>query len=59
VTYANDQGITDLACEIAADNIASRRVAEDGGFGEPTPYSEPDGQAMVRYTAHGTLLATT
>lgn len=59
VTYANDEGITKVACEVAADNIASRRVAENAGFGEPTPYLESDGHAMVRYTAHGTRPAVT
>jgi len=59
LTYANDEGITEVGCDVAADNIASRRVAEAGGFSEPTPYSEPDGQVMVRYTAHGTRPVTT
>jgi hypothetical protein len=48
--YASHEDVTDIACDVAVDNVASRRVAENGGFSDPTPYTDPDGHAMVRYT---------
>jgi RimJ/RimL family protein N-acetyltransferase len=45
--YAEDEDITDIACDVAVDNVASRRVAEAGGFSQPTLYTDPDGKAMV------------
>jgi len=60
LAYATDEGIVDIACDVAVDNVASRRVTEAGGFSRrPTPYTDPDGQAMVRYTLHGAQLPTT
>jgi hypothetical protein len=45
--YASDEDVTDIACDVAVDNVASRRVAENGGFSDPTPYTDPDGHAAL------------
>jgi RimJ/RimL family protein N-acetyltransferase len=49
VEYATDQGLSDLACVVAVDNIASRHVAEAAGFRSPALYVDPAGLEMVRY----------
>jgi RimJ/RimL family protein N-acetyltransferase len=57
--YAEDEGVTDIACDVAVDNVASRRVAEAGGFSQPTLYTDPDARAMVRLTLdHGQTART-
>jgi RimJ/RimL family protein N-acetyltransferase len=57
--YAEDEDITDIACDVAVDNVASRRVAEAGGFSHPTLHTAPDGKAMVRLTLdHGQTART-
>jgi RimJ/RimL family protein N-acetyltransferase len=47
--YADGAGITDITCDIADDNIGSRRVAEESGFTQPAPYTDDAGQVMLRY----------
>jgi RimJ/RimL family protein N-acetyltransferase len=47
--YAADEGITELECHIAENNIPSRRVAEAVGFALSTTSVVEDGEAMVRY----------
>ncbi len=47
--YADQEGITQLECAVAEDNVASRRVAEAAGFTDPTVDVETDGQVVVRY----------
>jgi RimJ/RimL family protein N-acetyltransferase len=47
--YATDQGVTDIACDVARDNVASRKVAEAAGFGNPIPYEDANGHHIVRY----------
>jgi RimJ/RimL family protein N-acetyltransferase len=57
--YAEDESVTDIACDVAVDNVAYRRVAEAGGFSHPTLHTDPDARAMVRLTRdHGQTART-
>jgi RimJ/RimL family protein N-acetyltransferase len=47
--YADRDGITQLECHVAEDNVGSRRVAEAAGFTDPSIEVETDGQVVVRY----------
>jgi RimJ/RimL family protein N-acetyltransferase len=50
--HADREGIIDIECHVAEDNVASRRVAEVAGFGDPIPAVEADGQVVLRYRMH-------
>jgi RimJ/RimL family protein N-acetyltransferase len=50
--YARSIGIRDAEAQIAADNRASRRVAEKTGFRPAGTFTEQDGTDMIRYQIH-------
>lgn len=49
VEYAESLKIDRLEAHIAEDNHASRKVAENAGFGWLDTFTEDDGSPMVRY----------
>ena len=49
VGYAASIGVTRLEAHVAADNRASRRVAESAGFSQAGTFTD-DGTQMIRYT---------
>jgi len=49
VGYAASIGVTRLEAHVAADNRASRRVAESAGFSPAGTFTD-DGTQMIRYT---------
>jgi RimJ/RimL family protein N-acetyltransferase len=54
LSHADREGISDIECHVAQDNVASRRVADRAGFGEPITTVEADGQITLRYTIRQT-----
>jgi RimJ/RimL family protein N-acetyltransferase len=52
--YARSIGITAAEAHIAADNHASRRVAEKAGLLPAGTFTEEDGTAKIRYESPGT-----
>jgi len=50
VGYAASIGVTRLEAHVAADNQASRRVAESAGFTQASTFTDHDGTEMIRYT---------
>jgi RimJ/RimL family protein N-acetyltransferase len=49
VGYATSIGVTRLEAHVAADNHASRRVAETAGFTQAGTFTDNDGTEMIRY----------
>lgn len=49
--YARSIGVTQAEADVAADNLASRRVAEKTGFRLASTFTAEDGTDMVRYQA--------
>jgi len=49
VGYAASIGVTRLEAHVAADNRASRRVAESAGFSQAGTFTD-DGTQMIHYT---------
>ena len=49
--YARSIGITQAEADVAADNLASRRVAEKTGFDLASTFTGEDGTGMIRYQA--------
>src|SRR5215475_4667787 len=47
--YAQSIGITQAEADVAADNLASRRVAEKTGFHQAGTFTADDGTGMIRY----------
>ncbi len=47
--HADREGVTELECHVAEDNVASRRVAEAAGFAGPVLAVDTDGEVLVRY----------
>jgi RimJ/RimL family protein N-acetyltransferase len=50
VGYAASIGVTRLEANAAADNSASRHVAESAGFSQAGTFTDDDGTEMIRYT---------
>ena len=48
-SYAEGLGLRRLESHVAADNLASRRVAEQAGFDLEADYIDESGEQMVRY----------
>jgi len=49
--YAQSIGIAQAEADVAADNLASRRVAEKTGFHLASTFTGEDGTDMIRYQA--------
>src|SRR5262245_7761940 len=49
--YARSIGVPQAEADVAADNLASRRVAEKTGFHQASTSTGEDGTGMIRYPA--------
>lgn len=49
LSFSRDEGYRPVYCDIATDNVSSRRVAEACGFHDPVPWGHEGAYEMVRY----------